>query len=169
MKISSRCIKFKLPNGRTVDILANVIENMSSCVQITRDIPESCGYLLGYKDKDTKNITISDVTMPAKNDFRNRFYCILKDISHKLTLKIQANYKNFYMGVWHTHPQTTPSPSGIDWNDWNKTLLEDKTGSEYAFFIIVGTINFRIWVGNFDDKSITEIFECEAFDGVYLP
>ncbi len=164
----NRCIKYKLPNGHTVDILPCVNENLSSFRQNSSNTPESCGYILGYKDKFTENITLSDITVPQKNDYRNRVYCILKDLSHKLMLKLQANNKNYYMGVWHTHPQTNPTPSNIDWEDWNRTLVEDKTGCEYAFFIIVGTSKTRIWVGSYSDYSITEIFECESLNGIYL-
>lgn len=38
------------------------------------------------------------------------------------------------MGVWHTHPQTIPEPSNIDWDDWYETLKIDKTACEYIFF-----------------------------------
>ncbi len=168
MEINNRCIKYRLPNGHTVDILPHVIETMSSFKQTLSNLPESCGYIFGYKDKNTKNITLSDITKPQKNDYRMRFYCSLKDVNHKVILKLQATNKNYYMGVWHTHPQATPVPSITDWDDWNKTLLEDNTGSEYVFFIIVGTINTRIWVGSFIDNSITEIYECESTNGVYI-
>jgi integrative and conjugative element protein (TIGR02256 family) len=71
------------------------------------------------------------------------------------------------MGVWHTHPQDIPMPSSIDWEDWKQTLDVDKTGSEYIFFIIAGTVGTRVWVGNKNENSITEIEECMKTDGLY--
>ncbi len=169
MKIESRCYKCRLPNGKVVDVLSDVVEEISRWLQFGQDEPESGGYILGYQHGATNNITLEFVTTPQSKDIRNRIRCVLRDFLHLNIIKLARKNKSYYMGVWHTHPQTTPVPSSIDWDDWNKTLIEDKTGCEYAFFIIVGTINFRIWVGNFEDNSITEIFECEALDGLYLP
>lgn len=163
-----KCIKFQLPDGHVVDILSNVIENMFLWKQTDSGIPESGGYIMGYQEIKTKNITLSSMTAPQKNDIRTRFYCMLKDVAHKTFLSLQAERKNYYMGVWHTHPQAIPSPSGIDWDDWYKTLHEDKMGCAYAFFIIIGTEDFRVWVGRFDNYSINEIYECESLDGIYI-
>lgn len=51
--------------------------------------------------------------------------------------------------------------------DWKQTLAVDKTGSEYIFFIIAGTVGTRVWVGNKNENSITEIEECMKTDGLY--
>lgn len=71
------------------------------------------------------------------------------------------------MGVWHTHPQTIPEPSSIDWEDWNETLKVDRTACEYVFFIIAGTEGARVWVGDFKIKKIFEIFECQKEGNLY--
>ena len=80
---------------------------------------------------------------------------------------MQRIYKSYYMGVWHTHPQRIPEPSEVDWNDWYQTLREDKTGCNYIFFIIAGTHEARVWVGNFITMEILEIFECQKVEGIY--
>jgi integrative and conjugative element protein (TIGR02256 family) len=72
------------------------------------------------------------------------------------------------MGTWHTHPQNIPEPSLTDWNDWRETLEKDQTGSEYAFFIIIGLIEFRVWAGNLLTKEICELIEAPIFDGIYV-
>ena len=72
------------------------------------------------------------------------------------------------MGVWHTHPQNVPIPSSIDWDDWYGTLEVDKTGCEYAFFVILGISEMRVWVGDFRTKIIIEIQECQKQNGIYL-
>ena len=58
-------------------------------------------------------------------------------------------------------------PSSIDLEDWKQTLVVDKTGSEYIFFIIAGTVGTRVWVGNKIENSIIEIEECKKTDGLY--
>jgi proteasome lid subunit RPN8/RPN11 len=73
------------------------------------------------------------------------------------------------MGVWHTHPQNVPIPSNIDWDDWEKTLQTDRTGSEYIFYIIAGTEQWRMWVGNIESGEIVEGVECHKnSEGCYL-
>ena len=72
------------------------------------------------------------------------------------------------MGVWHTHPQGVPTPSSIDWDDWNATMKADKTGCQYVFFIIAGTDEWRLWVGDFQTMEITEAKEfMKDADGIY--
>ena len=48
-----------------------------------------------------------------------------------------------------------------------KTLDIDQTACEYAFFIIAGTTYIRVWVGDFQSKSINEIYECEKVGDLY--
>ena len=73
------------------------------------------------------------------------------------------------MGVWHTHPQKIPVPSNIDWNDWDETMRLDKTGCQYIFFIIAGTDEWRLWVGDILTGEIQEVYECEKdMDGIYI-
>ena len=72
------------------------------------------------------------------------------------------------MGVWHTHPQDVPYPSPIDLNDWQEILKNDKTASDYAFFIILGRKEFKIWAGDFETQSINEIYESKIENGVYV-
>lgn len=164
----NRCIKFDLPNGKTADLLLETMKSMTAWKQLDKQDPESCGFILGYKNNKTGNITLSDITTPQKEDYRTRILCKIKDNIHFYLLKKKAEKKNFYMGVWHTHPESTPTPSNVDWHDWREVLKNDKTGSEYAFFIIIGTCEFRIWVGNFDTKEIVEVSESEMKDSVYV-
>ena len=90
------------------------------------------------------------------------------DLRHKFFLFHRKFQKSYYMGVWHTHPQKYPEPSSIDWSDWYATLNVDKTGCEYAFFVIVGILEMRVWVGDFKNKKIVEIYECQKNNGIYL-
>lgn len=151
----------------TVDFLEEAMDKMLLYKQERIDSPESCGFLLGYKNRKTNNITISDITLPQTNDIRERFFCKLLDKTHFRILKRNVKKGNYYMGVWHTHPQKIPTPSTVDWNDWNEILLKDKTGAEYAFFIIIGTENFRVWVGDYNNKEIVEVFETNIINGIY--
>lgn len=168
MRIEDRCFKFVLPNGEILDITPNVINKAIPYLQTEAYSNEACGYIVGYENGVTSNITLMDISIPQENDFRARIFCKLKDIHHKIFLKKHSKMKNYYMGTWHTHPQTNPHYSQIDYKEWLETLQCDKTGCNYAFFIIFGTIDFKIWCGCFDDNNIIELTECQKVDGLYL-
>lgn len=166
--IKNRCVKLILPNGKVVDILTPVIEEMEKWVQDEAHKPESGGYIVGYQHKETGNISLEAVSSPFTKDEKNRIRFNMKDPRHKVFLAKAQQRKSFYMGAWHTHPQAVPDPSGIDWEDWNASLQMNTTGCQYIFFIIVGIREWKVWVGDFLDGSITECYECpKNSDGVY--
>ncbi len=167
MRIDYMCKKFILPNGKTVDILDSIFIEISNWLQTDSMAPESGGFILGYKHPDTGNITLECITTPHEQDISNRIRFFIKDIFHFKFLEAAKKRSSYYMGVWHTHPQLIPSPSGIDYNDWIETLFHDKTACEYAFFIIAGTKEIRVWVGDFKAKKIEEINECPKEGGLY--
>ena len=167
MKIESRCLKFKLPSGKCVDVLSEVFDEIGKYLQNDYNKPESGGYIIGYKHKEDANITLEKITAPQMKDCKSRVMFKIKDKIHNIILKQELKNKSYYMGVWHTHPEESPSPSMTDLKDWVDTLYVDKTGCEYAFFIIAGTKEFRIWIGDFKSKKIIEIYEWEKINGVY--
>ena len=167
IKIVDKCTKMRLPNGTNVDILPEVFEEIGKWLQIEPYAPESGGFIVGYQHKGTKDISLEKVSHPYPLDYRNRIHFNIIDPKHKSFLLRERAKKSYYMGVWHTHPQTVPEPSNIDWNDWYETLNIDKTACEYVFFIIAGTEGGRVWVGEFKTKKITEIHECEKEGDLY--
>lgn len=168
VKITNSCKKLKLPNDKVVDILSGVSEAIQKWIQNSGEKPEAGGYIVGYQHSRTKNITLEEVSRPYLLDKRSRMRFTISDPRHNLFLMSRKRKRSFYMGVWHTHPQKTPVPSSIDWEDWYDALKVDKTGCEYMFFIIAGITEMRVWVGDFATNSITEIFECQKRNGVYL-
>ena len=150
-----------------MDILPEVFGEISKWIQISKQASESGGFILGYQHEKTNNISLEYVTSPQLLDIRDRFTFKIRDPKHKKLLSQGQVRKSFYMGVWHTHPQVIPSPSTIDWVDWNDTLIKDRTASEYAFFIIAGTEKIRVWVGDFKTRQIVEIYECEKAGELY--
>lgn len=167
IKIEERCTKMKLPNGKVVDILPEVFEEISKWTQKKYSDCESGGYILGYRHESTGNISLELVTAPQSGDICSRCKFILKDIKHKLIIKNAQEDKSYYMGLWHTHPQVIPNPSIIDLDDWKDTLLKDKPACEYIFFFIAGIEVMRVWVGDIKSKEIIEIYECDKVGGIY--
>lgn len=157
----------KLPNGKVVNILSTVFEEINKWLQDSDEKTEAGGYVVGYQHCGTKNITLEYISHPYMLDNRKRFFFVMRDPRHKIFLLNNMRKKSFYMGVWHTHPQIIPEPSSIDWKDWYETLEVDKTGCEYVFFVIAGVKEIRVWVGDFKSKNIIEIFECAHSEGIY--
>jgi len=165
--IQTRCYKYHLPNGRTLDVLAEVILEISLWLQVAPDAPESGGYIIGYQHSRTGCITLELVTTPYPNDIRTRIRCNLLDDAHFAFLEKVKPYCSYYMGAWHTHPQKHPTPSGIDWDDWYATIEANKTSSGYIFFLIAGTKSFGIWAGDINSKKISKLDECYMEYGLY--
>ena len=141
MIISNDCKKLKLPNGKVVDILSSVFEEMDKWLQDSAEKKEAGGYIVGYQDGRTKNISLECISHPYILDIQTTLSFSMKDPRHEIFLMKHFKKKSFYMGVWHTHPQMVPEPSIIDWKDWYETLETDKTGCEYIFFIIASFCN----------------------------
>jgi len=53
-----------------------------------------------------------------------------------------------YLGLWHTHPETDPTPSGVDRRDWEQAMSQDTFEGDRLFFPIVGTQRIRVWCLN---------------------
>ena len=58
IKLNDGCVKMQLPNGKVVDILTAVLDEISEWLQDNHDKPESGGYIIGYQHKDTGNIVL---------------------------------------------------------------------------------------------------------------
>lgn len=165
----NRCVKISLPNAKIVDVLSPVLEEICKWIQDDYLKPESGGYIVGYQHKRTGNISLEAASHPYPRDVRTRIHFDLRDSLHDIFLRKSQRKKSYYMGVWHTHPQSYPTPSNIDWHDWNETMRCDKTGCQYVFFIIAGTTEWRLWIG---DLLSGEIIEGKEYnknsDGLYL-
>lgn len=166
---NTNCVKIKLPNGKVADILSPVIATISRWIQDSAEKPESGGYIVGYQHQTSENISLEAVSPPFPLDSQTRIHFEIRDPKHILFLKRAKQKKSYYMGVWHTHPQADPAPSSVDWEDWIATMNSDKTGSRYVFFIIAGTVFWRIWVGDMETKEIIECEECaKDLTGIYF-
>ena len=169
IKKNNKCVKIQLPNGKVVDVLSSVIDEINKWIQVGNNMPESGGYIVGYEHKKSGHISLEAISHPYTFDSKNRIQFDIRDPRHNMFLKKARRRKSYYMGVWHTHPQADPTPSSIDWEDWRATMQSDKTGSQYIFFIIAGTAIWRIWIGDFNTGRIVEGFECaKNTDGIYI-
>lgn len=88
----------RLPNGKVVDILSDVFEEMLKWVQADIKCPESGGFIVGYKHSKTGNITLENISHPYPLDIKNRIYFKIIDPRHKHYLHKAEKRKSYYMG-----------------------------------------------------------------------
>ncbi len=168
--IRKNLIKFNLPDGHSADFSAAVMEIIFGQVQLEYNHVESGGYLTGYVSKETGNVTIDGISTPYNLDQRSLTHIYLRDPGHKNFLKTQRIHESYYLGLWHTHLEKCPEPSTCDKKDWKLTVKTDKSTCRYFFFVIAGTKEMRVWVGekyHNGKQKISEIFEAENQNGIY--
>jgi len=118
--------------------------------------PESGGVLLGRHIVNTKNIVVDRVTTPMPADRQARFRFFRSRNAHQQVIdQVWQESKETctYLGEWHTHPESVPTPSLVDQFDWRRKLMFDRF-SEHLFFVIVGTYELRVWEGRFRCSSL---------------
>jgi integrative and conjugative element protein (TIGR02256 family) len=124
---------------------------------------EAGGALLGRHLLDSKDIVVDEVTTPQKGDRRSRFSFFRSqqhgEVARERWLEEQMSMA--YLGLWHTHPESCPTPSNTDIRDWEKAIKADVFEGDRLFFPIVGHTLIRVWSlnrrGSFRElKEVTE-------------
>ncbi|ELB2850075.1 TPA: hypothetical protein I7272_05720 [Vibrio parahaemolyticus] len=128
--------------------------------QLKRENTEQFGVLIGSRTEDESKIWIDRCTTPKQKDISLRERFVMKDPIHQKTIDTafkESNGELGYIGTWHTHPQSEPTPSNIDLNDWIQCALRNP--DRQLVFVIVGNkqINVYINIGKSIEKVIGEI------------
>jgi integrative and conjugative element protein (TIGR02256 family) len=132
---------------------------MQQYAQTDPTMLEAGGVLLGRYIVDTPNIVIDRITIPSLHDRRSRFRFFRSKQPHQEIIDQtwkESAHTSTYLGEWHTHPETMPTPSIIDTFDWCRKLMFDQF-SENIFFIIVGTVELCVWEGQFHRPCLRQL------------
>ena len=108
---------------------------------------EAGGVLLGRHLLDSHDVVVDEVSTPQSTDRRGRFN-FFRSSKHEHVARrrwLQENSTSAYLGLWHTHPEPDPTPSGVDRRDWQQAVSGDAYEGDRLFFPIVGTDCIRIW------------------------
>lgn len=122
-----------------------VIQTWMRYKQLNNKDLEACGVLIGHQNISNQ-YWIEDVTEPMPTDCRTTHKFTLKDPGHQKRVDLafsKSNGTTIYLGTWHSHPQMIPTPSNIDYADWNSCV--SRNPDRQLFFVIVGIKTTRIF------------------------
>ena len=132
---------------RRVWVAHEVVEIWQSHRQTRSHDPESFGALLAETSTDKRELWIESVTTPMSHDSQSRYHFRMSDPGHQRTAEAEFQEQEgsrIYIGTWHTHPESSPTPSCVDKSDWRKCLKRNK--KRPLLFVIVGIEETRIFV-----------------------
>ncbi|HEY9178538.1 MAG TPA: Mov34/MPN/PAD-1 family protein [Flavipsychrobacter sp.] len=151
----------KMTNEGQFKISEETLIRMNQYKQDNHKSLEAGGVLLGRFIKGSKNIIVDGITVPMIGDKRGRTYFIREEKMHQLVInnvwEKSAGTCN-YLGEWHTHPESYPTPSDQDIKNWKKILSTRTFSSLYLYFIIVGTKRVGVWEGNRRTGKIKRLY-----------
>lgn len=135
------------------------LESMDQYRQDAKEKSEAGGILLGFRRNSHLHITIA--TRPQSSDRRQRFSFKRSPLHHQQVALSQWRASQMtvdYLGEWHTHPESSPSPSSLDVSEWKKIC---KVQARPMVFAILGQSG-DIWLGaSFGEAiSLCVIAEC---------
>lgn len=148
-------MKFRLDEASTLWFSDEAMEKMMAYRQTSADDTEACGALLGRLFEENDDVSIDDVTIPQKEDVRCRT-SVHRSKSHSdLAVKRwrESGRTESFHGLWHTHPENIPTPSGADYADWERVLLNGRYPGSRLVFVIVGLEAMGVWMGKQTGRS----------------
>ena len=134
------------PRQRLI-IVEHALKQMQAFAQRRFWDSEAGGVLLGRHLLDSHDVVVDEVSMPQSSDRRSRF-AFFRSSKHEQVARQrwrQENSTSAYLGLWHTHPERDPMPSGVDRRDWAQAVSGDTYEGDRLFFPIVGEDCVRIW------------------------
>lgn len=131
-----------------------LIRSLSNWCQHKIYSKEAGGLILGFTDIETEGLLAEIITTPCWGDKRKRssFY---RGRGHQKAADawhISTNCRGTMIGLWHSHPESKPTPSSADLNDLNSMLRLATYSGAGLVYLIVGTEYIGCWFGQRDGK-----------------
>lgn len=138
---------FQVTPMQRLIFVRDAVKQMQAHAQRSWWQAEAGGALLGRHLIDSEDLVVDEVTTPQKQDRRSRF-SFFRSRQHGVVARARWAARDStmaYLGLWHTHPEQDPSPSGVDRRDWENAMAHDVFEGNRLFFSIVGTDRIRVW------------------------
>jgi integrative and conjugative element protein (TIGR02256 family) len=110
---------------------------------------EAGGLALGYIDIDTGGLLSEKLTLPGRGDKRSHtgFFRGPRHQMEAAEWHRKTGTRGTMLGLWHTHPEPIPHPSGTDWTDLSNVLEHGTYNEPGLIYLIVGTEQIGCWFG----------------------
>jgi integrative and conjugative element protein (TIGR02256 family) len=138
---------FRVTPDQRLIFTENAVQQMLAHVQWSFWKREAGGVLLGRHLLDSNDVVVDEVTGPQSSDRRTRI-SFFRSKKHEELAKVRWSEEEntlAYLGLWHTHPEDSPTPSGVDRKDWQQAVEKDTFDGPQLFFPIVGRREIRVW------------------------
>jgi integrative and conjugative element protein (TIGR02256 family) len=126
---------------RLIAVDRTVTERIDRYSRVPENTTEAGGILIGsYRGL---HIEITECSEPLRRDRRARLRFDRDDPGHQNLAKKRWRESGrilTFVGEWHTHPESFPTPSSIDLNTWREVTQKNATGS--TVFLIKG---YKSW------------------------
>lgn len=160
-------MNFVRPGGGVLALAPSAILTLESFRQVGRDDPESGGVLLGRLLRGSDDVVVDEASPPVASDRRTRtsFQRSLGPAQRTVNDAWEASSgTSNYLGEWHTHPESDPTPSGCDRRDWERIVKKAQFAQDTLFFVIVGQDTIRVWECDKATRLIVELEPVAAED-----
>lgn len=146
--VATQKMMFRAPCGFEVVFAEPVWERILSFRQVSVESLESGGILLGRIFEDQRRYVVDEITQPMPSDRATRSSFYRSKAHHKVAVKRWRESKGYcsYLGLWHTHPELIPTPSGVDKKDWELAVSNGRSAGEVMLFLIVGNQASGLWM-----------------------
>lgn len=146
---SSERLLVKSKTGWPVVIASDVLRELHGYRQLSLDSPEAGGVLLGKILLADGAGIVEALTKPGRGDRQSRYGFFRSERHDRETNRYWRNtaLTGAYLGLWHSHPESNPTPSSVDIADWARALRNDTFPGQGLVFAIVGFDSLTIWMG----------------------
>jgi len=140
---------FLAPDGGRFVITPLALQTMRSFAQRGPHDAEAGGVMIGRFIEGGNDVVVDLVTPPLPGDRRSRLRFHRRAKPHQAVLNREWTASGgvcTYLGEWHTHPESFPTPSCIDVRDWRRRARRDSFHGDTLRFVIVGLVEVRAWL-----------------------
>ncbi len=103
------------------------------------------GFLIGYYSNDLKKIILTDVLSPKEfKSYRLLFERSTKGIKEELLEFFKLKEKRYYVGEWHSHPDSSSRYSATDLNAMRNIAESETVRIKNPILLIVSIYNQKL-------------------------
>lgn len=122
-------------------IESKAYHKLLSIVASNRNDLETGGIIIGYYDDMCQNAVITEFTNPPEDSkaARFKFYRGIKGLKEILQ-QCWKEQKEYYLGEWHLHPGSSPTPSAADIAQMKKIAQNKNFNCKEPILMVLGEV-----------------------------